>query len=209
VSRARPGRSRSLALAGVAGPVGFIAGWLVAGALTAGYSSVDEAISRLAANGAPNRALMTAAFVCFGIAVPAYALVLRRRLPGPAWAAAAASGVATLGVALFPLGISAGVDSAHNALAGLGYAALVAVPLLAAGPLAEGSHRRAAAASLVVGVAAGLCLMASLLGPVHGLDQRVGLTLLDLWLIASALVIVGVPVSSAPPGGQAQRPVRS
>jgi hypothetical protein len=44
--------------------------------LTKGYSPVQESISRLAAVGAPKRRLMTAGFVCFGVAVPAYGVAL-------------------------------------------------------------------------------------------------------------------------------------
>ncbi|MDQ6798633.1 MAG: hypothetical protein M3011_11570, partial [Actinomycetota bacterium] len=90
----------------------------------------------------------------------------------------------------------------HNALAGVGYLALVATPLLAARPLAEVGHHRAAVASLVAAGAAGVCLVATLVGPAHGLYQRVGLTIVDAWLMASALVLIGrtrgLPRSGAP-----------
>ncbi len=183
--------ARLSATAGIVGPAAFIAAWAVAGARTAGYSAVDDAISRLAASGAPTRALMSAGFVCFGIALPVYALALRRHLGGRSWMAAAASGAATLGVALFALGTSSAIDHVHNAMAGVGYLALVATPLLAARPLVEVGHHRAAVASLVAAGAAGVCLVATLVGPAHGLYQRVGLTIVDAWLMASALVIIG------------------
>ena len=206
----RSDRARLLALGGGVGPAAFIVAWIVAGAWTAGYSPIDDAISRLAAVGAPHRVLMTAGLVCFAVALPVYAAALRCRLPGPAWAAATTTGVATLGVALFPLGMSSRLDGVHNAMAAAGYLSLVAVPLLAAPHLVR-SHRSAAIASLVVAAGGGVCLAATLLGPVHGLTQRVGLTLVDLWLITSALVMAGTPLPSQPPspGPQAQRSARS
>ncbi len=176
--------------AGIIGPAAFIAAWVVAGARTGGYSAVDQAISRLAASGAPTRTLMTLGFVCFGIAMPVYGLVLRRHLGGRSWMAATTSGVATLGVALFALGTSSAIDGLHNTMAALGYLALVATPLLAARPLADAGHRRAAAASLVAAGMAGVCLIATLVGPAHGLFQRVGLTIVDAWLMTSTLAII-------------------
>jgi len=180
---------RLLPLAGIVGPAGFIGAWATSGALTAGYSSVQEAISELARVGAPARAVMTGGFVCFGVAVPTYAVVLRRTLGGPAWVTAAISGVATLGIALFPLGRSSTTDGVHNALAALGYLSLVATPALTVRPLVEAGHCRAAALSVATaGVAAG-CLATTLVGPAHGLFQRSGLTTVDLWLMAGALAV--------------------
>ena len=83
---------------------------MIAGALAEGYSPVDDAISLLAATDASTRWLMTAGFVCFGIAVPLFAIELRRVLPGRASMAAVVSGLATLGVAAFPLHVSTTVD---------------------------------------------------------------------------------------------------
>lgn len=189
---------------GIVGPAAFITAWVVAGTLTAGYSWTDDAISRLAAVGAPARVLMTAGFVGFGIGVPVYAIALRRHLAGPAWIAAVTSGAATLGVALFPLGTSSAIDGAHNAMAASGYLALAAIPFLAAHPLLVGQHRAAGVSSLVVAGLAGACLAASLVGPNHGLYQRAGLTLVDVWLMASALAIIR---TCSP--GQAHRSARS
>jgi hypothetical membrane protein len=183
----------------VVGPAGFIVAWVVSGAATEGYSPVSQAISRLAAAGAPTRWLMTAGFVSFGLAVPAYAAALRASLPGYAWASAAVSGLATLGVAIFPLDVSGGIDALHGGFAVLGYAALALVPILAARPLAAARLRRAAAASIVLGVLSGACLAATLLGPAHGLFQRLGLTLGDAWLITTAVgMLRGVDRRSTP-----------
>ncbi len=177
---------------GVVGPVAFVAAWVVAGAATEGYSPVEDAISRLAAQGAATRAVMTAGFVAFGIGVPLYAVALRRTLPGGAWVAAMASGLATLGVALFPLDRSHAGDRIHAVFAGAGYAALAVTPLLAARPLWRRGQRGAAVASMVIGAVSGLCLAATVVGPAHGLFQRLGLTLVDAWLVATAVTVARV-----------------
>ena len=130
------------ALGGVIGPAAFIGAWTIGAAVTTNeYSSIDDAISRLAAVGADTRALMTAGFVTFGVALPVYASALRRVVGGTAWMAAAATGIATLAVAATPLDHSATVDTWHGIAAGIGYVTLAATPLLAARPLAQHGHR--------------------------------------------------------------------
>jgi hypothetical protein len=54
----------------------------------------------------------------------------------------------------------------------------------------------AAALSLAAGVIAGLSLAATALGPTHGLFQRLGLTIGDIWLAASAVAILRRPALS-------------
>lgn len=169
------------------GPAAFLSAWVVGSATTTGYSAVEDAISQLAAIGASTRPLMTAGFIAFGIGVPLYATALRGALPGPAWMTAFATGAASLALAAVPLKESAAVDALHNACAGFGYVTLAATPLLAARPLAARGHRRAAAASVAVAAASGLCLAGTLAGPAHGLLQRLGLTIGDAWLVATAV----------------------
>jgi hypothetical protein len=169
----------------VAGPLAFVAAWAVGGAVAEAYSPVDDAISRLAAVGAPTRPLMTAGFLGFGAGMAAFAGGLRTSLAGPAWVAALAAGACTVGVAAVPL--DAGHDGLHGVLAGLGYAALVAVPVLAARPLAR-DHRASAGVAAVVAVVAAGCLLASLaVAGANGLLQRAGLTLVDAWVAVTAL----------------------
>ena len=180
-------RRRLKALGGLVGPAGFVTAWAVGGAVARDYSPVDDAISRLAAVDAPTRALMTSGFVVFGVGVPLYGLALRDRLPGKAWASAVATGLATLGVAAFPLDRSATVDLVHGAFASVGYATLTGVPLLAARPLRGEGRTGAAAASLAVAAVSGACLLATLAGRRHGFFQRAGLTAGDAWLVASAV----------------------
>ncbi len=177
---------RIAAIGGVIGPAVFVAAWSILGARTAGYSPDDDAISRLAATGASTQAAMTAGFVVYGTGLSLFGSALRTTLPGPAWALAAATGLATLGVAATPLDTAAG-DALHGVFAALGYATLAAVPLAAAGPLAAQGRRRWARWSVVTGVASAACLAATVLGPRHGLFQRAGLTIADSWVIAAAV----------------------
>lgn len=186
------------------GPAVFVTAWAVLGARMPDYDPTTDAISRLAAAGAPYQAGMTAGFVAFGVGVPLFAGALRDALPGRAWMTAAATGIATLGVAALPLDGWAG-DPAHAVAAGVGYVTLAATPLLAAGPLADLGHRRAAVASRIIGVAALACLAGTTVAERSGLLQRMGLTLGDIWLVAAAVGILRGgyrhPTRATPPPG--------
>ena len=184
----RPGRRRLAAAGGVAGPVAFAAAWSLLGPRLPGYSPVDDPISRLAAAGARDAAVMTGGLVAFGVGLPLYGAALRDALPGPAWATATATGLAALGVAAFPLASSR--DALHGAMAGVAYATLAATPLLAAAPLARAGRRRWAGASVAAGTVSALALSATAAGPATGLFQRVGLTVAHAWVVASAVGIL-------------------
>jgi hypothetical protein len=171
---------------GIAGPAMFIAAWLLAGTIEPGYSPAHDAISRLAAVGSSVRLLMTAGFVGFASGMLLYAGALRASVPGPASKAVVATGIATFGVMAFPLGMNSSIDDIHGAFAIVAYSTLVATPLLAARPLAVGGHPGFAGLSVATGVVAGLCLAGTLLGTVPGLLQRLGLTLVDAWIVGSA-----------------------
>ncbi|MFN8017109.1 MAG: DUF998 domain-containing protein [Acidimicrobiales bacterium] len=173
------------ALGLVVGPVAFVAAWVVGGVATPGYSPVDDAISRIAAQGAPNRWLMTAGFVAYGVAVLVGSGALRRSPLRPGWALAAVNGVATLAVALTPLDRSELVDSLHGLSATVGYVALAALPIACAPALRSLGHRRAAAASVAAGLATAACLVTTTVTDANGLFQRLGLGIGDVWLIAA------------------------
>lgn len=182
---------RTAALGGVIGPAGFIGAWVIGAAATsAPYSSIDEAISRLAAVGSDTRWLMTAGFVTFGLALPVYASALRATVPGRAWMTAAATGVATLAVATAPLDRSETIDRLHAIFAGIGYLTLAATPLLAAAPLRAMGHRRLARSGLAAGLTSVTALALTTTGLPTGLFQRVGLTVSDAWIIATALTVL-------------------
>jgi hypothetical membrane protein len=182
-------RVRLLALGGVIGPVVFVASWVIAGATTSGYSSVDGAISDLAAVHASTRVAMTAAFAVFGFGLLAFGFALREALDGPAWIAAVATGACTLGVAATPLGGWSG-DDVHGLFASLGYVAIVALPLLAAIPLARAGRHGWARVSVLTAAISAVCLVARTFGPAHGVWQRVGLSLADAWIVVTALGLV-------------------
>ena len=185
-------------MGGLAGPAAFIAAWSVLGARKAGYSPIEDHISRLAAVGVPERPAMTAGFVAFGVGLPLYAVALRSSPTGKAWATAAATGICTLGVAAFPLDGPLG-DGAHAAAAGLGYATLAATPLLAAGALSRTGHRGWARFSWATGAVSAACLAATTIGPATGFLQRAGLTVGDAWIVASAVALLRRRLNPAPP----------
>ena len=172
------------------GPAAFVGAWNAGGALTKrDYSPIDDAISRLAAVGADSRPLMTAGFIGFGVALPIYTTALRRVVSGPAWITAAATGLATLGIAATPLDRSATVDRLHAVCAGIGYITLAATPLLAARPLARHGHRTLAGWGVAAGAVSAASLALTTTGLPTGLFQRLGLTATDLWIAASAIAI--------------------
>jgi hypothetical membrane protein len=181
---------RTAALGGVIGPAGFIGAWVIGAATTAApYSSIDDAISRLAAVGSDSRWLMTAGFVTFGVSLPVYAWALRSTVPGRAWIAATVTGLATLAVATAPLDRSDTVDGLHGVFAGIGYLALAATPLLAAAPLLALGHGRLARFGIAAGLTSATALALTATGLPTGLFQRIGLTVSDAWIIATALAI--------------------
>lgn len=180
---------RLLALGGVVGPVVFVVSWVVAGASTSGYSAVDGAISDLAATDASTQVAMTASFVVFGIGVIAFGFALRAVLAGRAWIAAVVTGACTIGVAATPLHGWSG-DDVHGTFAVIGYTAIVALPLLAAAPLAAAGRRGWARVSVVVAATSAVCLAATGFGTAHGLWQRLGLTVADAWIVVTASYLV-------------------
>ncbi len=181
---------RTASLGGVIGPAGFIGAWVIGAAVTsAPYSSIDDAISRLAAVGADTRWLMTAGFVTFGLSLPVYGWALRSAVPGHAWITATATGVATLAVAVAPLDHSETVDRLHGIFAGIGYLTLAATPLLAASPLLALGYRRLARFGVAAGLTSAVALALTTTGLPTGLFQRVGLTVSDAWIVGTALTI--------------------
>lgn len=129
---------------------------------------------------------MTAGFVAFAAGVGAYSSVLRDHKLRAAARAAKLTAAATLAIAMLPLGGSGG-DGPHAAAAGVAYAALAAMPLLAARPLSRRGAHWAASASIATGITVAGALAASVVLPRGaGLAQRVGLTVGDLWIMVSA-----------------------
>lgn len=180
--------------AGIAGPLAFILSWVVAGMMRDGYDPVTEAISRLAETGAPQRWIVTAGMIAFGVAT----LIFVRgpagdTSPSTRWFLVIA-GFSSFAVAAFPctagcpgLGSTA-VDTAHVIAAGVHYVALTNAPLsIWAARRGERGYPRFC---LIIGGAAGIALLcqAVSIGP-NGLMQRIGLSLNDAWMIATAVML--------------------
>lgn len=180
------------------GPAVFVAAWAVLGARAEGYDPTRDAISMLAAVDARSQSAMTAGLVVLGTGMFLYSSALRRTLGGPAWIFALGNGVTALAVAALPLGST--YDTSHGVAAGLGYATLAAIPVVAAPRIAERVGRRWAAVSTATGLVAGLGLAASVAGVTRdGLFQRLGLTLAHAWVVASAVSLARCPRSSSTP----------
>jgi hypothetical membrane protein len=173
----------------------FVGSWVLAGASAVSYSAIDDAISDLAAVGASTRWVMTAGFLVFGVGLIAFSFALREGVDGRAWIAAFVTGASTIAVAATPLGGPLG-EGVHATFAGIGYVAIVALPLLAATALARRGRLVCARLSVLTGAVSAICLVASTFGPAHGLWQRLGLTLGDTWIVVVASALVGAPESA-------------
>jgi hypothetical protein len=133
---------------------------------------------------------MTAGFIVFGVGVSAYAVALRDSLPGWSWITAAATGLATLGVAAAPLGRSSAGDTVHGVFAGAGYVTLALTPLLAARPLRRAGRPLLANLAVAAGSLAGISLLATTASDANGFFQRLGLTIGDVWIVVTAIEIL-------------------
>jgi hypothetical protein len=132
---------------------------------------------------------MAAALTTFGLGSITFGCALREPLGDLAAATGVVAGIATLGIAAAPLRPGA-PNRAHFAWAALSYAATIGAPLAASGPLARLGRPGAARASALVGATSAALLGASLVGPRRGLLQRVGLTLVHTWIVATAAATV-------------------
>ena len=186
------------AVCGIAAPTAFVGAWLAGGLRLPDYDPLVDAISRLAAEGASTRPLMTAGMVTFGVLVPVWARSLGRVLGSDALRrTVTTAGLATLAVAALPLTREGGTtqDTLHAVAAGTGYVAMAATPLVAAPLLRRRGHGRAAAASVGVGLVSAACLVGTLLvgedGQVgSGGLQRLGLTVVDAWHVVAAVAVL-------------------
>ncbi len=188
VSRWPPAMGRThrvAALGAVIGPTVFIVTWVIAGQRTPGYEPVDDAISQLAAVGASTRLAMTLGFLVLGLGLIVAAAPLREAIPGPTWLSVLVCGGATLAVAALPLGGPVG-DQAHGVAATIAYLGLVGIPTLAGLRWRAEGHLRRAWTAWIIAAAGATSLALSTVDPVNGLFQRVGLTVIDGWLIVTA-----------------------
>jgi hypothetical protein len=192
-------RDRQVTIGAVAALAVYVGGWALAGVLADGYDPREQAISELFALGAPPlpRALLVTGLAASAVALVAFAAVLHRRLPGGSAAGPAAiagSGVATGLILAFPCtegcpGVGAGwTDTGHTVVATVGYALLVAGPLLLAGRTRGRDRTFSAATVIIAGGAAALygVHLTGLAGWGPGTAQRVFNTVADLWYVFAA-----------------------
>jgi hypothetical membrane protein len=110
-------------------PVALIGGWTLAAARQPDFDSVSESISALAGRGATERWLMTCALLTVGACHVTTAAALRP-VAGAGRFLLAAGGVATVGVAAFPLP-AAGGSAPHAVSAAVAFGALATWPAVA------------------------------------------------------------------------------
>jgi hypothetical membrane protein len=181
---------RSLWVGGVVGPTAFVLAWTISGFTNdSELSAIHDAISELAAVDVNTRWLMTVGFVTFGVGVGAFAVAVMWIIDTLTALALGAAAASTLAVAALPLGVSDTVDTLHGVAAGIGYVTLAFAPIAAYGPLRRMGRARLAAAGSIVALVAALCLTASLTSGPTGVFQRVGLTILDIWIVVVATLI--------------------
>jgi hypothetical membrane protein len=104
-AREGKGLTRQAARLGIAGPLVFVAGIVVAGAVTPGYSHLSKPISQLAAFGQPYPAIQMIGFVVFGVSMLAVAYGLRLMLESRRSATIGVFLVALAGVSMVGTGI--------------------------------------------------------------------------------------------------------
>ena len=178
-------------LSSAAAPVALIGGWTLAGRRQpAGYDGTVETISALAALGATDRWVMTAALLVVGAChvVTAFGLsaaaVAGRVVLG-------LGGVATMLVAAFPLPVT-GPAPAHAAAAGVALVSLAVWPAAAwrrgRGPAALRPAVAVAAAVLLLGLVAWFATLLGSGGPV-GLAERVAAGAQACWPAAVVLSV--------------------
>jgi hypothetical membrane protein len=180
-------------LSATTAPVLLIGGWTVAAAHQRGrFDPVVESISALAARGATDRWIMTAALTGLGVCHLVTALALR-----PAATAGrlvfAGGGVATLFVAAYPLPADLSGSTPHAVAAGTAFLTLAAWPALAT--------RRSARTPAVLRPATALSAAAVLLGLVAwfgaslatdggrvGLSERVAAGAQAVWPLVTVAI---------------------
>lgn len=190
---------RIATVAPVVGVAQFLATWTVLAVVLEEHDPVHDAISELAALGAPHRPVMTASLILFGLLVAPFAPLLWRALAPfgmPAAVLVGVNAVGTVAVGLVPC--SPGCPGSTASVLDLGHliAAIVSYAGLAGAPLAtwwalQRAHTRPglATTSLAVGSATAIGLLVLLSGGAGawgGAVQRASTTTGDLWYLLAA-----------------------
>ncbi len=180
----------------VTAPVLLIGGWTVAAAVQeGGFDPAAETISALAAQGATDRWLMTAALAGLGACHVITALGLRpAALSGRI--VLAVGGLATIAVAAFPLD-AGGESTPHAVAAGIAFLALAVWPAVAVPRAAVAPERRVpwglrpivarVATAVLLGLVVWFAL--SLGGPRVGLAERVAAGAQACWPLAVVMSV--------------------
>lgn len=172
-------------LSSAAAPVLLIGGWTVAAARQpAGFDSLTQTISALAARGTPDRWVMTAALAGLGVCHLVTASALRPAAT-PGRVVLGVGGAATVLVAVLPLPADGG-SVAHTVAATVALTSLAAWPAVAAprGPASSwalSSRTGAAAAAVLLAGLAWLLVELSTQGDRVGLAERVAAGSQALW----------------------------
>lgn len=117
------------AVAAIIGPIQSVLGWVIAGALWAGYDPVFQTISDLAANESPVKTIMSAFFILGGT-LSLVGAVYARTLAMPGRVALFASGICTYGLTIFPTPL-VGHSDMHRVFAISSFVLSAGWPLLA------------------------------------------------------------------------------
>ena len=180
-------------LSATAAPVLLIGGWTVAAARQrGGFDPVVETISALAARGATDRWIMTAALTGLGVSHIVTALALR-----PAATAGrivlACGGLATVLVAAFPLPADDSGSTAHAVSAGAGFLTLALWPALAVrrsarAPAVVRPQVAVPAAAVLVGVVTWFGIELSADRGYVGLSERAAAGAQAIWPLATVVL---------------------
>ncbi len=167
----------------VLAPVLLVGGWTVAAAVQrTGFDQVSGTISALAARDADHRWIMTTALAGTGLCHLATAAGLRSAARAGRWVLAL-GGLATVGVAAFPLPGGDGGSVPHTVAASLAFGALALWPALAA---RRGGHARVGRLATVVLLGLVGWFAVELGGPRSGLAERVAAAAQALYPAAAA-----------------------
>lgn len=189
MDRLAGGRPRGALLSAFVAFTALVGGWTWAAMQQpAGFDSVRESISALAAVATPHRWIMTSALVLTGVAHVGSALMLPGLRARGRWVLGAA-GLATVAVALVPLPSRGESSAPHVVVATLSFVLLAAWPWFAAGasraPLLRRLVARPVSAFLLLLVAS--LAVGNQAGMPFGAHERIVAGVLALWPFATAV----------------------
>jgi hypothetical membrane protein len=180
-------------LSSTTAPLLLIGGWTVAAAQQrGGFDPVAETISALAARGASDRWVMTAALGGLGVCHIVSALALRPAAT-PGRVVLAAGGIATVLVAAFPLPADDSGSTVHAVSAGAGFLTLAVWPALAVhrparGPAVVRPQVAFPAAAVLVGLVTWFGVELAADRGYVGLSERAAAGAQAIWPLATVVL---------------------